>query len=87
MIVGGLLGHFLCTGLGVLGGRMIATKISVRTGKLIFRFIALEFTVLVAVLISETTTAVCRAFPVLHDLSSCIFYHNNIRLPIKSISD
>ncbi|XP_068221097.1 putative divalent cation/proton antiporter TMEM165 isoform X2 [Palaemon carinicauda] len=31
VIVGGLLGHFLCTGLGVLGGRMIATKISVRT--------------------------------------------------------
>ncbi|XP_066937800.1 putative divalent cation/proton antiporter TMEM165 isoform X18 [Macrobrachium rosenbergii] len=31
VIIGGLLGHFLCTGLGVLGGRMIATKISVRT--------------------------------------------------------
>lgn len=31
VIVGGLLGHFLCTGLAVIGGRIIATKISVRT--------------------------------------------------------
>ncbi|KAK7081528.1 hypothetical protein SK128_024019 [Halocaridina rubra] len=35
VIIGGLLGHFLCTGLGVLGGRMIATKISIRTVTLI----------------------------------------------------
>lgn len=31
--VGGTLGHFLCTGLAVIGGRMIAQKISVRTGE------------------------------------------------------
>jgi len=33
--VGGVLGHALCTGLAVIGGRMIATKISVRTVTLI----------------------------------------------------
>lgn len=32
VILGGILGHVLCTGLAVLGGRMIAQKISVRTG-------------------------------------------------------
>lgn len=32
VIVGGILGHSFCTGLAVLGGRMIAQKISVRTG-------------------------------------------------------
>ncbi|MPC11782.1 transmembrane protein 165-like [Portunus trituberculatus] len=31
VVLGGLLGHFLCTGLAVIGGRMIASKISVRT--------------------------------------------------------
>ncbi|KAG7173341.1 Transmembrane protein 165-like 3, partial [Homarus americanus] len=31
VIVGGLLGHILCTGLAVVGGRLIAAKISVRT--------------------------------------------------------
>lgn len=30
--VGGTLGHCLCTGLAVIGGRMVAQKISVRTG-------------------------------------------------------
>uniref|UniRef100_A0A8B9LB30 GDT1 family protein n=1 Tax=Astyanax mexicanus TaxID=7994 RepID=A0A8B9LB30_ASTMX len=30
--VGGTLGHCLCTGLAVVGGRMVAQKISVRTG-------------------------------------------------------
>lgn len=34
--IGGVLGHALCTGLAVLGGRFIAQKISVRTGKLLF---------------------------------------------------
>lgn len=34
VIVGGVLGHSLCTGLAVIGGRMIAQRISVRTGKL-----------------------------------------------------
>lgn len=33
VIIGGLLGHFLCTGLAVIGGRIIATRISVRTGE------------------------------------------------------
>lgn len=32
--LGALLGHFLCTGLAVVGGRFIAQKISVRTGEL-----------------------------------------------------
>lgn len=36
VITGGIIGHAICTGLGVLGGRMIAQKISVRTGKIIF---------------------------------------------------
>lgn len=31
--VGGTLGHCMCTGLAVVGGRMIAQKISVRTGE------------------------------------------------------
>ena len=33
MIIGGSLGHALCTGLAVLGGRFIAQRISVRTGR------------------------------------------------------
>jgi len=33
--VGGVLGHALCTGLAVLGGRLIATRISVKTVTLI----------------------------------------------------
>jgi len=33
--VGGILGHALCTGLAVIGGRMIATRISVKTVTLI----------------------------------------------------
>lgn len=33
MAVGGTVGHCLCTGLAVIGGRMIAQKISVRTGE------------------------------------------------------
>lgn len=36
VIVGGVLGHALCTGLAVIGGRMIAQRISVRTGREIF---------------------------------------------------
>ncbi|KAG7191097.1 hypothetical protein KM043_007131 [Ampulex compressa] len=45
VIVGGVLGHVFCTGLAVLGGRMIAQKISVRTvtviGGLVFLLFAL----------------------------------------------
>jgi len=35
IIIAGLIGHTLCTGLAVLGGRFVATKISVRTVTLI----------------------------------------------------
>lgn len=31
--MGGTVGHCLCTGLAVIGGRMIAQRISVRTGE------------------------------------------------------
>ena len=34
VILGGVLGHALCTGLAVLGGRYIASKISIRTGNI-----------------------------------------------------
>lgn len=34
VVVGGSLGHALCTGLAVVGGRMVAQRISVRTGEL-----------------------------------------------------
>ena len=36
--VGGILGHALCTGLAVVGGRMIATRISVKTVTLVRSF-------------------------------------------------
>ncbi|XP_037296910.1 transmembrane protein 165 isoform X1 [Manduca sexta] len=46
VVVGGSLGHALCTGLAVIGGRMIAQKISVRTvtiiGGLVFLFFAVS---------------------------------------------
>ncbi|KAK8736978.1 hypothetical protein OTU49_004750 [Cherax quadricarinatus] len=45
VITGGLLGHFLCTGLAVVGGRMIASKISVRTVTIIGGIIFLIFAV------------------------------------------
>jgi hypothetical protein len=32
VILGGTLGHALCTGLAVVGGRFIAQRISIRTG-------------------------------------------------------
>ena len=34
VMTGGIIGHAICTGLGVIGGRIIAQKISVRTGGL-----------------------------------------------------
>lgn len=50
VIIGGVLGHSLCTGLAVIGGRMIAQRISVKTVTivggvvfLIFAFTALLF--------------------------------------------
>jgi len=33
-MIGGFLGHALCTGLAVVGGRMVSQRISARTGKL-----------------------------------------------------
>jgi len=46
VIIGGLLGHAFCTGLAVLGGRIIATRISVRTvtiiGGIVFIIFALS---------------------------------------------
>lgn len=36
VILGGILGHSLCTGLAVIGGRIIAQKISIRTGMCIY---------------------------------------------------
>jgi len=41
--LGGILGHALCTGLAVLGGRIIATRISVRTVTLIGGFVFILF--------------------------------------------
>ena len=46
VIVGGILGHAMCTGLAVIGGRLIATKISVKTvtiiGGVVFLIFALS---------------------------------------------
>lgn len=46
VIVGGTLGHALCTGLAVIGGRMIAQRISLRTvtitGGIVFLFFAVS---------------------------------------------
>ena len=35
VFVGAVIGHALCTGLAVIGGRMIAQRISVRTGNIL----------------------------------------------------
>ncbi|KAK0183476.1 hypothetical protein PV327_001514 [Microctonus hyperodae] len=43
VIVGGILGHSFCTGLAVLGGRMIAQRISVRTVTIIGGIVFLIF--------------------------------------------
>ncbi|XP_031826250.1 putative divalent cation/proton antiporter TMEM165 isoform X2 [Nomia melanderi] len=43
VIIGGILGHMFCTGLAVLGGRMIAQKISVRTVTIIGGLVFLLF--------------------------------------------
>lgn len=32
VVLGGISGHALCTGIAVIGGKLIATRISVRTG-------------------------------------------------------
>lgn len=43
VIVGGILGHSFCTGLAVIGGRLIATKISVKTVTIIGGVVFLVF--------------------------------------------
>lgn len=43
VIIGGVLGHALCTGVAVLGGRMIAQKISVKTVTIIGGIVFLLF--------------------------------------------
>ncbi|CAL7935134.1 unnamed protein product [Xylocopa violacea] len=53
VIIGGILGHSFCTGLAVLGGRMIAQKISVRTVTIIGGFVFLLFAV-TALFVSPT---------------------------------
>lgn len=45
VIIGGILGHSICTGLAVIGGRMIAQRISVRTVTLIGGVVFLLFAV------------------------------------------
>jgi len=48
--IGGILGHSFCTGLAVLGGKMIAQKISVRTVTIIGGIVFLLFAVISLVL-------------------------------------
>jgi len=45
VIIGGVAGHALCTGIAVIGGRLIAQRISVRTVTLIGGFVFLIFAV------------------------------------------
>uniref|UniRef100_A0A1A8LGZ9 GDT1 family protein n=2 Tax=Nothobranchius TaxID=28779 RepID=A0A1A8LGZ9_9TELE len=52
--VGGTVGHCLCTGLAVIGGRMIAQKISVRTVTIIGGIVFLAFALSALVMKPET---------------------------------
>ena len=45
VVIAGILGHAFCTGLAVLGGRLIAQRISVRTVTLIGGVVFLLFAV------------------------------------------
>jgi len=45
VVVGGLVGHFACTGLAVIGGRMLAAKISERTVAIVGGILFLCFAV------------------------------------------
>lgn len=42
-VLGGTIGHGMCTGLAVIGGRMIAQRISVKTVTLVGAFVFLFF--------------------------------------------
>lgn len=41
VVLGGIAGHALCTGIAVIGGKLVATQISVRTGIILFVFMKL----------------------------------------------
>ena len=43
VITGGTIGHAICTGIGVIGGRIIAQKISVRTVTLVGGIVFINF--------------------------------------------
>lgn len=45
VILGGIIGHSICTGLGVIGGRIIAQKISVRTVTIVGGIVFLIFAI------------------------------------------
>lgn len=45
VITGGIIGHAICTGLGVIGGRIIAQKISVRTVTIVGGVVFLLFAI------------------------------------------
>ncbi|KAH8420762.1 hypothetical protein KR222_004311 [Zaprionus bogoriensis] len=45
VIVGGVLGHCICTGLAVIGGRLVASKISVRTVTIVGGIVFIGFAV------------------------------------------
>lgn len=66
VITGGVIGHAICTGIGVVGGRMIAQKISVRTGKLCL--IDLHEARLISILLSYVNWRRC-----LHSIRHYIF--------------
>ncbi|XP_008209136.1 transmembrane protein 165 [Nasonia vitripennis] len=55
VVIGGVLGHSFCTGLAVLGGRMIAQRISVRTVTIIGGVVFLIFA-LTALFVKPTDT-------------------------------
>ncbi|VDK46891.1 unnamed protein product [Anisakis simplex] len=38
VVLGGVMGHALCTGIAVIGGKLVATQISVRTGSFLVYF-------------------------------------------------
>jgi len=42
VILGGTLGHALCTGLAVIGGRFVAQRISMRTGNVFLHYLSIS---------------------------------------------